>query len=125
MTWNLDSDINRESPVVDVRVLEELVGAEPEVIADFLLQYRTSARSLVADIRAARDAGDLAAIGGAAHKLKSASRAIGARTLGDVTAALEHAAKEGQPHAVLSLLPEFDSAVAAVERALGRFLAAS
>jgi HPt (histidine-containing phosphotransfer) domain-containing protein len=125
MTIDRSSGSEADAPAVDVRVLAELVGPEPEVIAEFLGQYRSSARSLVADIRAARDAGDLDAIGGAAHKLKSAARAIGARGLGNIAAALEQAAKAGQPAAVESLRSEFDTAVAAVEQALGRYLATS
>lgn len=125
MMWNLASGLDGDRPVVDVRVLEELVGPEPDVIADFLHQYRRSARSLVADLRAAADANDLVAIGGAAHKLKSASRAIGACALGDLSALLEHTATERQPEAVQALLPTLDLAFAAVEHALGHLLAAS
>jgi len=77
MTIDRSSGSEADSPAVDVRVLAELVGPEPEVIAEFLGQYRSSARSLVADIRAARDAGPPDAIGGAAHKTKSDWRASG------------------------------------------------
>lgn len=125
MPFNLASGAEGDRPVVDVRVLEELVGSEPEVIADFLAQYRASARSLGADLRAARDAGDLAAIAGAAHKLKSASRAIGALALGDLSAAIEQAARAQQSEAVRSLLPSFDLAFASVERTIAQHLAAS
>jgi len=122
MTPELANGTEGDRSVLDVRVLEDFVGAEPQVVADFLNQYRVSARALVADVRAGRDTGDLAAIGGAAHKLKSASRAVGARTLGDLTAALEQAANLQHDDTLHSLLPEFELAFAAVERAIAQHL---
>jgi len=125
MPFNLANGAEGDHSVVDIRVLEELVGSEPEVIADFLAQYRASARSIGADLHAARDAGDLAAVARAAHKLKSASRAIGARALGDLSAALEQAAGEQQEESVQALFPRFDHAFSAVEEAIAQHLAVS
>src|SRR6185437_13679786 len=83
------------SPVVDVTVLESLVGDDPLVVRDFLSDYLDSARRLVGELRLARNAEDLRQIGAIAHKLKSSSRSVGAIALGDLCSALENACRTG------------------------------
>ena len=111
--------------IVDVRVLEELVGHEPEIVLDFLLQYRTSARAIMTDFRRGQAAGDLVTMSRATHKLKSSARAIGAGGLGDVCARIEGAAAAGDAQAVTTLCPELERRVAAVEVAIDRLVGAA
>jgi len=108
--------------VLDVRVLEELVGAEREIVHDFLAQYRESARTIMAEIRAGHATDNLAQIEGATHRLKSSSRAIGALHFGDLCAHLESAAKQGKADDVAASLPPLELAFAAVERAIAQHL---
>ncbi len=54
----------------------------------------------LAAIEAALAAGAVAAVGGVAHSLKSASYSIGAKRLGDLCAAIEAAARGGDAAAV-------------------------
>ena len=79
--------------VLDVAVLKALVGDDEEIVREFLSEYRASVRRLAADLRVARDAGNSPQVGAIAHKLKSSSRSVGALTLGEVCADLEHVGK--------------------------------
>jgi HPt (histidine-containing phosphotransfer) domain-containing protein len=114
-----------EPQVVDIAVLEEMVGAEPEIVHDFLRQYLVSARALMADLRRGHAAGDLGAVAAATHKLKSSSRAVGARTLGDRCARTEAAAQQRSTTEVAALAPQLEHDFAAVEHSIARLLGAA
>jgi|CXWL01.1.fsa_nt_gi HPt (histidine-containing phosphotransfer) domain-containing protein len=107
---------------MDVRVLEEMVGREPEVVQDFLRQYRESARALMAELRAGHAAGNLVQVEGATHKLKSSSRVVGALGLGAQCAQIESAAKQRRVAEVAGALPALELTFAAVERAIAQGL---
>jgi HPt (histidine-containing phosphotransfer) domain-containing protein len=114
-----------EPPVVDVRVLKEMVGAEPEIVRDFLRQYLVSARALMADLRDGHAAGDLGAVAAATHKLKSSSRAVGAHTLGERCARTEAAAQQREAPEVAALTPQLEHDFAAVEDSIAGLLGAA
>ncbi len=78
---------------VDPSLLEESFGDDPELIKEILQDYLGPAQDTVAEIDTAFSAHDAAAIGAAAHKLKSSSRAIGANDLADLCLELEKAGK--------------------------------
>jgi len=99
---------------VDVSVLVGLVGDDPEVVSEFLGYFRTGSVSIADEIRTAAGSGQLAAVGAAAHKLKSSARSIGAMALGELCVQLEHAGKGGQGDAVAQLLPRFEAELGAV-----------
>ena len=83
--------------VLDLDVLRGLVGDEPEVIAEFLAEFRRSFEAGRAAITAALAGGDTAALAAAAHKLKSAARAVGALPFASVCDRLErHAGDDAQ-----------------------------
>jgi CheY-like chemotaxis protein len=88
-------DVATAGPALDVAVLKALIGDDPAVVHDFLVEYRTQARRLAIDLRSAHDADDIREIGAIAHKLKSSSRAVGALKLGDLCAGLENACRSG------------------------------
>jgi CheY-like chemotaxis protein len=85
------------SAPVDLRVLRELVGEEPQVIAGVLTAFRTSAAlSASAMAQSAGEGGGGArAVADAAHTLKSGARSIGAHALGQTCADIEQATGTG------------------------------
>ena len=109
-----------EKPV-EVSILEELVGNDPDVISEFLRDFRISAARIAADLRAACHAGQTAAAGAAAHKLKSSARSVGARALGELCAEMEQAGKAGDIQALNALLPRFELELTAVDNYIDSF----
>ncbi len=103
---------------VDVSVLEELVGNDPAVIHDLLQNFRVSAANTAAELKAAFAAGQAAAAGAAAHKLKSSACSVGALALGELCAEIELAGKAGQIDALTAPLCRFEVELAAVDKYL-------
>jgi CheY-like chemotaxis protein/HPt (histidine-containing phosphotransfer) domain-containing protein len=109
-----------EAKVVDLAVLKDLVGDDPAIIHNLLASYREAARGYAAALHDAGEAGDLDQVSAVAHKVKSASRSVGALALGDLCASLENAAKTGDNKGVRHDLPGFETAFAAVDEAIAR-----
>jgi len=108
---------------VDVNVLKKLVGDDEEIIRDFLHDFRLSAAKIATELRTACAAGQAAAAGALAHKLKSSARSVGALTLGDLCAEMEKSGKAGDAEALMALLPKFEQELTSVEGFLeGRLL---
>ncbi len=93
---------------INVHALEELIGNDPEMIKEMLLDFRGSAERIATELRAAYQAGQFAAVGSLAHKLKSSARSVGALALGELCAEMEQAAKKNDAEALAVLLPSFD-----------------
>ncbi|MDQ2078100.1 PAS domain S-box protein [Marinimicrobium sp. ABcell2] len=110
-----------EAPL-DLSVLEELVGEEPEVVKEFLQDFRVNCAKLAAEIRIATAADDLAALGSAAHSLKSSARTVGGVTLGNLCERLEALGKSDDPEELTALMLEFETEIGAVERYLDECL---
>lgn len=96
------ADVSSSTPVknkvpVDVHTLEELVGSDPVVINDFLRDFSVSSAKIATELRVANQIGQSLAVGAAAHKLKSSSRAVGALALGDLCEQMEIAGKGVTP----------------------------
>jgi signal transduction histidine kinase/CheY-like chemotaxis protein/HPt (histidine-containing phosphotransfer) domain-containing protein len=106
------------SAALQVQMLEALVGNDPQVIEEFLREFHASARQLGAELVAAGSAGNAADAVRIAHKLKSSARAVGAVQLGELCATIEAAGKANDATAIQALLPEFESALAAVMQAI-------
>ncbi|MDP4027831.1 MAG: PAS domain S-box protein [Gallionella sp.] len=100
---------------VDVNVLKKLVGNDEEIIRDFLHDFRLSAAKIAVALHAACAAGQAAAAGALAHKLKSSSRSVGALALGELCAEMEQAGKAGDVETLAALLPRFEQELASVE----------
>ena len=110
-------------PVVDVDVLRDLVGSDEAVLQDFLTEYLDAARRQAGELRAAVADRAPAKARAVAHKLKSASRSVGAMALGTSCAQLE---KAGEALVLLELermMKGFDSAMAQMEADIVRWLA--
>ena len=81
---------------VDIRVLQGLVGDEPEVVADFLTEFRQGAMRLMLSLHAtvATDAWRDAL--GIAHRLKSSARSVGAEQMGHLCERMERLCAEAE-----------------------------
>ena len=100
---------------VDLNALKELVGDDPAVLREVLQDFRVSVARIVADLRTACAAGQTRAAGGAAHKLKSSARTIGAFTLGELCADMERAGDAGDSAALAERLPLFNAEMTVVD----------
>jgi CheY-like chemotaxis protein len=114
-----DASITSATPAtvskpLDVAVLAALVGDNPEVIGEFLEDFRRSARQCAAELRSAITAGRAAQAGALAHRLKSSARSVGALRLGELCAEIEQAGNVGQIEVLAALLPRFETEMAAV-----------
>ena len=98
-----------------MNVLKKLVGDDEEIIRDFLHDFRLSAAKIAAELRTACAAGQAAAAGALAHKLKSSARSVGALVLGELCFEMEKAGKAGDMKALMALLPKFEQELASVE----------
>jgi CheY-like chemotaxis protein/HPt (histidine-containing phosphotransfer) domain-containing protein len=105
-------------PTVDINVLRKLIGDEPEILREILIDFRVSAARTAIDLRAACAAGKALVAGAAAHKLKSSARTVGASALGDVCADIERAGNAGDHAALAERRPVFDAELAAVDASI-------
>ncbi|MGB9128079.1 MAG: response regulator [Thiobacillus sp.] len=115
----------QKTSVLDIAVLEALVGDDPATVNEFLTDYLASSRLLATEMRAALAAGDSRQVGAIAHKLKSSSRAVGALVLGDLCAGLENLGKTGDQEAIAQGIAKFDASLAKVEAEIAGNLAGS
>jgi HPt (histidine-containing phosphotransfer) domain-containing protein len=113
----------RVAPLVDVAVLEGLVGHDPAAVNGLLSQYLAAAERLSCEMRAAFAAGDLRKVGTVAHKLKSASRSVGALALGDLCAELENAGMAGSSADIAQCMPRLEDGLSSVETEITGLLA--
>lgn len=73
---------------------------QPDVLTRILSAYLRNVPDIMARLRAAVNSGDHALLLSSAHQLKSASRTLGARVLGDLCQRLEQCGKNEQPPGV-------------------------
>jgi PAS domain S-box-containing protein len=104
---------------LDVSVLQALIGDDdPEVINEFLQDFRASAISTAAQMRTACRGQHAELVEFLAHRLKSSARSVGALALGDLCEQLEAASHAGQQDTLARLWQEFESELAAVDELL-------
>jgi HPt (histidine-containing phosphotransfer) domain-containing protein len=113
----------KQSQVVDVDVLRQLVGSEQEVLRDFLKEYLDTARRQAGELRGAVTGREPAKARAIAHKLKSASRSVGAMALGALCEQLEKAGEATNLMELERMIGDFDSAMAQVDAEIVRWLA--
>ncbi|MEO5732121.1 MAG: response regulator, partial [Rubrivivax sp.] len=106
-------------PPVDLEVLAELIGDDPQVMREVLEAFRANTARSALEFADAQADGSRQALADAAHKLKSAARAIGAARLGQICADIEEAAVRTSHDSALSpLMMAFDSELDAVHHFL-------
>jgi PAS domain S-box-containing protein len=96
---------------VDVRVLQQLVGDDPEVVADFLNEFVQGAARLMRSLHAIAPGDGWREARGIAHRLKSSARSVGAEHMGALCERIEEMAEredasQAQMMAVLAELEE-------------------
>ena len=102
---------DESSPVLETQVLQRLIGDKKQMMIELLGAYRLSAmRSSEEILRAARLA-DWAGVGAGSHKLKSASRSVGASALGELCEIMEAHGRSSDESAMNALLPTFEPLV--------------
>jgi len=75
--------------VIDLSVLARSVGNDPAKLRKFAIKFLESAQKGVAEIEAALERKDMAALSASGHRLKSSSRTVGALGFADLCHALE------------------------------------
>ncbi len=93
---------------VNISVLENLIGNDPEVILEFLNDFRGSAEKIALQIKAAFANGQPIQASEQAHKLKSSARSVGALALGELCAEIETAGSQDGLNAMAKLMPLFE-----------------
>lgn len=108
------------SPTVDLSVLADLLGDDPQVMQDVLAAFVASTKGSALVMARAHASEALQAMSDVAHKLKSTARAIGAVRLGQICADIEAAVRT--PHSALldPLVADFEVELLAVHAFLER-----
>ncbi len=112
-----------ELPLLDVKVLAELIGDDPDLIKEFLHDYSITLQETADDIQRHSADADWRAIIAVAHKLKSSSYSVGALAMGHCCKALEQADLQSDTTALRHSLTVFDELWPRVLKALQRSLA--
>ncbi len=110
-----------ESPVLEekaVQNLRDMVGGDVRFLVELIDTFLEDAPLLLADMRAAVEAGDAAALRIAAHSLKSNSAEFGAMTFSTLCKDLEMQAKQGVLDGVIEKVAQVEAHYAHVEQAL-------
>jgi PAS domain S-box-containing protein len=104
------------SEAVDARAIKDMFGDDPATFKEILTSFIEPSRQIVAEIEAAHGKRDAAELRGAAHKLKSSARSIGAHALADLMVALEAAGKAQDWTKIDALAPTARAEFLKVER---------
>ena len=99
-----------EPAAIDPQVLRDLVGDDEATLAALRAEYAEDLRRSVPLLRRALEASDAREVAGLAHRFKSASRSIGALSLGALCEQMESAAKGPDPGAMAAVLPALEAA---------------
>ena len=79
-----------------LKKLLDIVGGDPEDLAEFIEDFLEIAPDLVGDMKAGQSAGDWDKVRIAAHTLKSNAKDLGAPKLSELSKALEDQCKAGE-----------------------------
>ena len=107
------------SGLIDIAVLQRLVGSDPAVINECLLSFRKTATKTSTELKAAYRAGETAQVGAAAHKLKSSARSVGAVSLGELCASMEDLCSAKTNVELDAVIHRFEAEIAALDEYLG------
>ncbi|MFK7974750.1 MAG: ATP-binding protein [Halioglobus sp.] len=107
-----------ELAILDVSVLEALVGTDEARINGLLQAYRESSLQISGEMIGAWKAANSDGVAAAAHQLKSASLSIGAMRVGHLSNEIEHTVKTTDSVPALELMQSFEHEHTAVEQAI-------
>ncbi|MBI5625989.1 MAG: PAS domain S-box protein [Nitrosomonadales bacterium] len=114
----------RAGSAVDFNVLKKIAKSHT-VQVEMLQEFNLCNRSDIANLKAALKDGDPEAVAQSAHRIKGASRMVGAMELEGICAAIERAAKKGDLDSARRAAEVLlDEAIARVEAAISTFIAA-
>ena len=88
--------------IIDLAMLAELVGGNRLKMREFALKFLASARQDMAEVDAALERKDLAALGALGHHIKSPARMAGAMGFANLCQALEHSEDAEQARNIVS-----------------------
>jgi len=108
-----ENPVSTTMNVLNLQVLRSLVGEDADVLNELLADFDTSTQQHAKELRSAVLANDPGSVSAVAHKLKSASRSVGALALGEACEALEAAASAGNKALTPVLVERFELAFAA------------
>lgn len=100
---------------LDIGVLEELVGRDPDVIQEFLRAFWMSTARTVSEITAACEVRDAAKVADLAHKLKSPAKSVGASRLAELCSEIQTAAGHADFDVLAACMPRLESERANIE----------
>ena len=109
----------------DMRLLKNLVGDDLPAIHYLLTEFRESAAALANELRVAFRKRDGRRVGAVAHRLKSASRSVGASALGDACGELENTCRSGVLHELTNNMAVLETALLAADSRITELLAPS
>jgi signal transduction histidine kinase/DNA-binding response OmpR family regulator/HPt (histidine-containing phosphotransfer) domain-containing protein len=113
--------ITSSPPLLDpaaIDNLRQMVGGEPEYLAELIDSFLEDAPTLLANMRGAIEKGDAAALRLNAHSLKSNTADFGAKELSELCKEMELAGKNGELAGTADLLTRAESIYTDVETAL-------
>ncbi|MEM6306048.1 MAG: Hpt domain-containing protein [Pseudomonadota bacterium] len=100
--------------------LRDLVGGDPEDLAEFIADFSDIAPALVAEMTAGQAAQDWEKVRVAAHTLKSNAKDLGAADLSELSKTVEFRCKEGQTEGLAPLIAQIDTATQQAVAALNQ-----
>ncbi len=103
-------------PPLDPAVVESLAGGDAAAAQAVLADFLASTAQDLASAEAARNAGDLGELARQAHKVKGASRMVGALELAQCAEQLERSARAGDRHAAAPLAADLATAAERLRR---------
>lgn len=106
---------NTDSPPIDLDILQALVGNSPDVIRDFLHDFRHKAMQVADELTHNFELKQTDRAAAAAHKFKSSAYTIGATRLGDICNTIEQTCATSKPELDGLLFSEFEAELTAVK----------
>jgi signal transduction histidine kinase/DNA-binding NarL/FixJ family response regulator/CHASE3 domain sensor protein len=104
--------------VIDATILAEVSGGDPRLECEVLRQFRRYNGDDGRALTAAIDRRDLAEVSHVSHRMKGASKTIGATGLASACDHIERAARAGEWDGVLARMGDFDREIGALDRHL-------
>ena len=102
------SRADRNDAPLDSHTLAEFTGGDDTLRREILRQFLVANEADAGELRSILVREDVAAIAKAAHRIKGASRMIGAQSYADVTERIERAARAQNQTAIRECIREFD-----------------